>query len=256
MEKDRKIKALLVDDEVDVLSNLSFLLGKFCQDIEIIGLAKNVDDALGIVQIKDPEVVFLDIEMPGKDGFDFLDQLSERSFELIFVTSYNQHAIRAFRYSALDYLLKPIDIDDLKEAVDRVSLRISTHQESTLSIELIKEALSGSNPSKIALPTHQGTHLTPISDIIYIEADGSYCTVCIAGQNSLMLSKNLKEYEDLLQTAGFHRVHYSYLVNMNHIVKFSQLDGGSLSLSNNKIIPVSRRRKALFESRLKQFLGS
>ena len=149
MEKDRKIKALLVDDEVDVLSNLSFLLGKFCQDIEIIGLAKNVDDALGIVQIKDPEVVFLDIEMPGKDGFDFLDQLSERSFELIFVTSYNQHAIRAFRYSALDYLLKPIDIDDLKEAVDRVSLRISTHQESTLSIELIKEALSGSNPSNM-----------------------------------------------------------------------------------------------------------
>lgn len=255
MEKKSKIRALLVDDEEDVLSNLSFLLGKYCPIIEIIGLAKNADEAVGIVGEKNPEVVFLDIEMPGKDGFDFLDQISDRFFEIIFVTSYNQHAIRAFRYSALDYLLKPIDIDDLLDAVNRVTSRIQDHQNSSFSIDLIKEALSGAIPSKIALPTNKGTHLISISDIIFIEADGSYCSVHITGQNPLMLSKNLKEYEDLLQTSGFFRVHYSYLVNMNHIKNFSQIDGGTLIMSNNQNIPISRRRKALFESRLKQFLS-
>ncbi len=255
MEKDSKIRALLVDDEEDVLSNLSFLLGKYCPSIEIVGLAKNVDEALEIVRNMNPELVFLDIEMPGKDGFDFLDQLSERSFELIFVTSYNQHAIRAFRYSALDYLLKPIDIDDLMEAVSRVVTRINDHQNSSVSLDLIKEALSGVAPSKIALPTNQGSHLVSISDIIFIEADGSYCNVHMVEQKPLMLSKNLKEYEDLLQAQGFFRVHYSYLVNMNHIKQYSQKDGGTLIMTDMQNIPISRRRKALFENKLKEFLN-
>lgn len=237
------IKALIVDDELNNRENLHALLGQYCKDVEVIGLANSVDSAFAIIKSEKPDLVFLDIRMPEKDGFKLLESLSEITFEVIIVTAYNQYAIRAIKFCAVDYLLKPIDIIDLTKAVDQVARRINEKQENERLKQLISHMHLKDAPLKIGLASQNKVDFVEISTIIRCEADNNYTHVFLGKQQKMTISKTLKEFEDLLKDHGFIRIHQSHLVNALHIRSYQKSDGGYIQMNDGSIIPVSRARK-------------
>lgn len=239
------IKALLVDDEQGNLDNLSALLCKHCTEIEIVGKANSVAEAYLTMQQNDVQVVFLDIQMPYENGFELLKKFDKINFEVIFVTAFDLYGIQAVKFSALDYLLKPIDSKELISAVDKLALKINSKKEATL-IENLKLQLS--NPTdkakhKIALPSTNETFLIKIEDIIYCKSDNSYTTFYLKDNISHIICKSIKEYEILLSEYDFIRVHQSYLVNKEYVKSVSKKDGILLILIENHQVPVSKNRK-------------
>ncbi len=254
MESEPKIQALIVDDEEDVIQNLSFLINRYCPELSISGTARSVTEAIEKINDLGPQLVFLDIHLPGSSGFDLLDRIPQKDFELIFVTSYSQHAIRAFKYSAVDYLLKPVDIEELTIAVKKAIERIQSGELRFANHQLLGENLSKKIPSRLAVNTMEGIQVIKIADILSIEADGSYSTIYIKGDKRLVISKNLKEFQELLNDQEFFRVHNSHIVNIEHVLSVWKKEGGTIVLSDGREIPVSRRRRTLFEDYLKKAL--
>ncbi|MEA3480075.1 MAG: LytTR family DNA-binding domain-containing protein [Bacteroidota bacterium] len=237
------IRALIVDDELNNRENLHFLLREYCKDVEVIGLADSVDAAFKIIKSEEPDLVFLDIKMPEKDGFKLLESLNDITFEVIIVTAYNQYAIQAIKFCAIDYLLKPIDTVELSNAVDNVALRISEKQENQRLRQLISHMHEKDAPLKIGLASQNKVDFVEISRITRCEADNNYTHVFLDKNEKMTISKTLKEFEELLKDHGFIRLHQSHLINSAHIQSYQKSDGGYIQMTDGSIVPISRARK-------------
>lgn len=240
------IKAVLIDDEVDATESLQKMLEGYCKNVEVVGVAHSAEAAVKVIMEKKPNLVFLDIEMPGGSGFDLLKKLPERNFDVIFATAYDHYALKAIKYSALDYILKPIDIDDLVAAVDKVDQSIKQNGQYKY-YDTFLENVDDKSPKKVALPTSDGLKFIPLANIVRVEASGSYSIVYFSdGAKSLMISKTLKDVEELISNKKFFRLHNSHIVNIDHVTEYKRTDGGFVLLSDNSRAEISRRKKDAF----------
>ncbi|WP_425076825.1 LytR/AlgR family response regulator transcription factor [Psychroserpens sp. S379A] len=241
------LRAVIVEDERHSRETLKNLLEEFCVDITVIGTAANVNDAIKTIKELKPDVVFLDIELQTGTGFDVLSQVSHLNFEVIFTTAFEQYAIKAVKFSSLDYLLKPIDLDELQLAVNKAQTKknqaVYKKQLETLMLNL---KLQKPKLNKICLATSDGFEFIEINDIIYCKAEGSYTIFKLKNSEKLLVSKNLKEYENLLLEQGFMRVHNSFLINLKEVKKYMKADGGYIIMNNNDTVSISRSRKLDF----------
>ncbi|MFT3679076.1 MAG: LytTR family DNA-binding domain-containing protein [Ferruginibacter sp.] len=241
-----QLKAILIDDEVSSLQNLQQKLTEFCPDIKVIASTQKPEDAITLIQQQKPDVIFLDIEMPRMNGFRMLDKLENPDFEIIFTTAYNHYAIDAIRISAFDYLVKPIAIADLQQAVQRL---LSIRQKQTKEkIEILKTSLQDkkSQEDKIAIPTSDGIEFIPIKNIVHIESSSNYSKVFFTDNKHLLVTKLLKDFEDMLLPYHFYRIHHSHLINLSHIKKYLKNDGGQVQMQDGSTIDISRRKKEEF----------
>jgi two-component system, LytTR family, response regulator len=245
------IKTLIVEDEQKSREMLAGLVEKHCPELAVAGLASNVKEGVEMVRSLKPDLVFLDISMPDGSGFDLLEQVQGHRFELVFATASDAHAIKAIKYSACDYLLKPIDVEELKTAVSKVVSKkqnIPNMENLQFLIQHLRKA--DENFQKITLPTGNAYEIVNIKDIIRCEADGSYTTFYLTDKRKLLISAGLKHYEELLPETDFIRVHHHHLINMNHVVRFLKEDGGYAVMTDGSRIEISRRKKETFMERL------
>jgi len=239
------LKAILIDDEPGCLRSLAHDLGIHCPGVEILEQCDSGKEAIKAIHAHNPDVLFLDIDMPFINGFDLLEMVPDVDFEVIFTTAYDKYAIQAFRISAVDYLLKPIDVEPLKNAVEKVRIlreKGNTSKQISFLIQQIKD-LENNNVRKVALPTFDGLEFINMEDILYCQSDGAYSNVFFTDGNKLYISKTLRYLEDALCNFHFFRVHNSYIVNLHHVKKYSKTDGGMLILSNGEKVRVSRSKK-------------
>lgn len=241
------IRSIIVDDESKSISTLDKFLSDFCPEIEIIGTAANINKAKELIENLAPQLVFLDIEMPFGNGFDLLQSFEKINFEVIFITAFNQYAITAFRFSALDYLLKPVNISELQAAVARAAQRIK-EKASFQNYELLLKNLQTESVSEHQIVVHDtnGQHIFKLNEILYCVADGSYTHIHLVQGKVFVSSKNLKEYESLLPTSHFFRIHHGHIVNIAHIKQVLRGRGGSVSMKNGKELEISVRKKEAF----------
>lgn len=248
------IKCILVDDEKNALEMMEWLLKTYCPQIEIVAMCNSAEQGIAAIHEHKPDVVFLDIEMPRMNGFDMLEQFDKMFFDVVFCTAYDQFAIRAFKYSALNYLLKPVDPDDLKATVARIEEKksIPTREQFELLLQHIN-APAKTTPLRIALTTNDGMIFVPTSDIIYCEAESNYTSVVLTGGRKILVSKVLKEIDEALSGPDFCRVHSSYLININRIKKYVRGEGGYLLMDDDKSISISRNRRQEFMELFSRF---
>ena len=247
------IPALIVDDELNGRENLAGLLKAHCPIIHVTAEARSVSEAISAIEKYSPQLVFLDIEMPGGNGFQLLEHYNEFPFEVIFVTAYDNYAIKAIRFSAADYILKPINLNELKIAVEKASEQIKRKSENERIKQLYYNVHHPKDP-KIGLPTSDRIEFVEVIRIIRCQGDGNYTHIFFTDRKPLLVAKTLVEFEDLLHGHDFLRVHKTHLVNLNHVSAFLRNDGGELLLTNDERVSVSRRRKDEVVKRLKQFL--
>jgi two-component system LytT family response regulator len=246
------VNTLLIDDELNVLEALKEMLKLYCPEVNIIGSCGSIAESEEFLQTHEVDLVFLDIELRDGTGLELLNRLEKKDFQLIFVTAYNHYAIEAFKYSSVDYLLKPVDPDDLIEAVMRAH---SLMDKSRIHLQL-KTLLSNFQDlslqnRKLIVSDKEEINALPIKDILYLQADGAYTRFYLKDRH-IISSKNLKSYESLLKNAGFFRTHHSYLVNLAHMVSFSRHDN-VLFLQDGVNVPVSSRKRELLLERIKDF---
>lgn len=244
------IKAIIVDDEPYSATSLATLLERYCNTVKVTGIFQSGEDALPAIQAQQPQIVFLDIEMPGMNGFEMLEKLTEINFEIIFTTSYDQYAIKAIRFSALDYLLKPVDRDELQRAVQKVAERLHQPLPEQLEILLQKLHQPTSSIQKIALPTMEGLQMIAIDSIISCASDDNYTIFLLKNNQKLVVSRTLKVIEEMLEEYHFLRVHKSFLVNLNEVNKYIKGEGGYLIMSDGSTVDVSRTRKEILLKKL------
>jgi len=247
------VKTIIIDDEPDCCESLATLLERFCPEVQIAATCYSGSEALtAILEIK-PHLVFLDIEMPYMNGFELLEKLPVMDFEVIFTTSYDQYAVKAFRFSALDYLLKPIVREELRNAVEKVLNRKQSHLPQQLEILLQKINHTNNSVQRIALPTMEGLQLVPVHSIISCASDGNYTIFLMKDRQKLVISRSLKEVEEMLEDHSFLRVHNSYVVNLNEISKYVKGEGGYLVMCDGSTVDVSRSRKELMLKKLQPY---
>lgn len=237
------IKAIVVDDELSAIKSLTWEIENFCKDMEVQSSFSDPYEAISAINNLKPDCVFLDIEMPEMDGFQLLKNLKYRDFDLIITTAYDNYAIKAFKENAIDYLLKPVDTDDLKKSVAKI---VNNKEKNTLGVELKKvmeSIIPKDENSKVSFPLSGKTIFVKPSDIIYCKADGNYSNIYLNGDKKEMISKKLKEIEEMIGNDRFYRVHNSYLVNLNYIKEYVKSDGHYLVLDDGSSIPVARTKK-------------
>jgi two-component system LytT family response regulator len=246
------INAVLIDDEKHGLETLSMLLTRYCKEVNIVEMCNSAKKGVEAINKHKPDLVFLDIEMPMMNGFELLEQFNEISFAVIFTTSYDQYAIKAFRYSALDYLLKPIDPEELVVSVKKVASKKSLPFAEQFDILLKQIKHKGTGFEKIAVPTIEGFELIRADQIIRCEADDNYTHLYLKNKTKIVASRMLKEMEELLEGfQSFVRVHNSHLVNMNEVSKYIRGEGGYLLMSDGSTVSISKSRR---ESLIKWFV--
>lgn len=248
------IRCILIDDETNSLEMMEWLLKTYCPQITVEAMCDSAQLGIEAIRRHKPDVVFLDIEMPHMNGFDMLEQFDTLDFDVVFCTAYDQFAIRAFKYSALNYLLKPVDPDDLQETVRRIESRQTAPTRA--QIELLMQGLQQVQKpgvSRIALTTGDGLLFVSTSDILYCQAESNYTSVVLADGKKIVVSKVLKDIEEALSGADFYRVHNSFLVNINRIQKFVRGDGGYVVMEDGADISISRSRRQEFMDRFSKF---
>jgi two-component system LytT family response regulator len=238
------MKVILVDDELVANESLALIIQEYLPEVEIVGTARSASEARGLIAFHKPDLVFLDIEMPGEDGFDFLKGLNNIDFLIIFVTAYNQYAIQAFKFSAIDYLVKPVKITELIDAVKRA--RILIERNEITDYRTLLENIQSKKPSKIALNTNDSREYINIDDIIHIEGDVNYSKFYLAEKRVIMVSKTLKIFEEMLSGHGFYRTHKSSLVNLKHVKRILSRDGLTIEMSDGSQAVLSRHAKDEF----------
>ena len=238
------MRVIHIEDNPAARNNLLGLIKEEHPDIEYIDSAKNV--AEGIQSIKDhhPDLVFLDIEMPDGSGFDVLQKVSDLNFQIIFISSHEKYALRAIKFSALDYILKPIDPEELKRAIDKAKSEIE-HHKTQKRIQTLLENLNRTKreQEKLVLKDKYGLQIVQIKDIIHLEANGSYTKFYLHEQDSILVSKGLKDYENILSTDLFFRCHQSHLINIDHLQRFDKRDGDYLILKDGSRVPLATRKR-------------
>src|SRR4051812_814682 len=237
------IKAIIVDDEPFCCEALETLLSRYCPQVEVINICHSANKALKIIAEQKPQLLFLDVEMPQMNGFELLQKLPGADFNLIFTTSYDQYAIKAIRFSALDYLLKPIDRDELQQAVEKAVSHKRDPIAAQLALLFQKVAHPTTNIIKIALPTLEGLQMVTVDEIITCRSDRNYTILHLKNKQKLVVSRTLKDIEELLEDYPFIRVHHSCMVNINEINKYVRGEGGLILMSDGTTVDVSRSRK-------------
>jgi two-component system LytT family response regulator len=246
------IRSVIIDDEPGNIITLTEALKEYCPLVRVEGSATNPVKGYELIQEINPGLVFLDIEMPYGNAFDLLDKLAPVSFEVIFVTAFNDYAIKAIRYAALDYILKPININELKEAVNKAIKRLEEKNINTRINSLLNNfKLQDQTSHKIGLPVVDGFRFEDINNIMYIQAEGNYTFVFIEGEKKELVTKSLKEFEDVLPATLFCRVHHSCIININFVKKYFKGRGGYVGMKDGTAIEVSARRKNDFFERFR-----
>ena len=243
------IKAIIVDDEPYCCESLVTLLERYCPSVKVADICYSGEAALTAIKEQQPQILFLDIEMPRMNGFELLEKLPEVHFEIIFTTSYDRYAIKAIRFSALDYLLKPVDREELQRAVQKVTQRLHYPLPQQLDI-LLHRLHQPSSIQKIALPTMEGLQMIALDSIISCASDSNYTIFLLKNKQKLIASRTLKEIEELLEEYSFLRVHHSHVVNLNEVNKYIKGEGGYLLMSDDSTVDVSRSRKEMLLKKL------
>jgi two-component system, LytTR family, response regulator len=240
------LKAILVDDELSSLQNLQQKLTEFCPEIKIIAMSQKPEEAIFLIKHHNPDVLFLDIEMPRISGLRILDELKDIRSEIIFTTAYNHYAIEAVRISAFDYLVKPIAVEELQSAVQRLVLQHNKHVFEKLDV--LKRSLqeNKTQDGKIAIPTSEGMEFLEIKNIIRIESSSNYSKIFLLNGHSMLVTRLLKDFEEILLPYRFYRVHHSHLINLTYIKKYIRGEGGQVVMQNGDVIDVARRKKEEF----------
>lgn len=257
MSTDRKITALIVDDEEFARENLRMLVEDFCENVQLVGAAASAAQARSLIEELNPDMVFLDIMMPGEDGFMFLQSMPERTFQVVFTTAFRDYALKAIKESAVDYLEKPIDIDDLQKAIQKVKELIAQKKNSRVSDTRIAKVLENialtNSVEKTVIPTKDGLAIVKNTDIIHLEAFENYTTIFLVGGKKYVSSKTIKAFEDKLDPNMFFRLHKSHIVNIaHHLKEFNRTDGNIAIMSDGTQIPVARRKLQEFLDKLTQ----
>lgn len=238
------LRTILIDDEIHSLESLCLDLKKYCPGVEIVDSCKGAKAGLEGILKHEPDLVFLDIEMPGMSGFELLQQVGHRDFDVIFTTAFDEYAIQAFKVSALDYLLKPIDHNELRAAVQKVQEKQeSSDSHKKLDILLTNLEASNAGFDKLAIPSLKGLDFVNVQDILYCVGDGNYTTIHTMHGEKFVISRTMKETEELLQNHTFFRTHQSYLVNLKGIKQYIRGSGGQLVMQDGSVIQVARARK-------------
>ncbi|HOY47973.1 MAG TPA: LytTR family DNA-binding domain-containing protein [Flavobacteriales bacterium] len=246
------IKAILIDDERPSREALQNKIVMHCQDVDLVCMCNSAQEGLDAIIKYNPDLVFLDIEMPLMNGFSFLEQVIDRSFQVIFTTAYDHYAIQAIRFSAIDYLVKPIDVDDLKAAVERVKSSLANQSQDKRLEFLLKNLQQGQTPKTLAITTGQGLLFLNFSDITYLAADGNYTYIHTLNQK-ILSSKTLREFEDILPSQLFFRIHHSYIIHLEHLKEYHRGEGGEVVMRDGNHLPVARRRKDELLETIKRF---
>jgi two-component system LytT family response regulator len=241
------LTAVLVDDEQNNLNSLTEKINRHCPEVNIIAGCDNAKDAITTIDSLQPDIVFLDIEMPVMNGFLMLQQLTFKNFELIFTTAYDHYAVKAIRFSALDYLVKPIEIEDLQRAVNRAAEKRNNSAPNRRLELLLDNLVSKRNTfRRIAVPTAAGLEFINIDDIVCLVANINYTYFHLNGKNKYTVSRTLKDFEDMLPPETFLRIHNSYIINKNFVEKYIRGEGGQVVMTNGMVLDVSKRKKSEF----------
>lgn len=246
------IKAIIVDDEPDCCELLATLLNRYCVDVKILDICYSGEAAIQSINEYQPDILFLDIEMPFMNGFEVLERLTDINFDIIFTTSYDQYAIKAIRFSALDYLLKPIDREELQKSVQKAVQQSRHALPEQLTILLDKLKKPAQSISKVPIPTLEGFRLIAVDNILRCESEGNYTFLFLKSKEKVTASRTLKEMEEILEDFPFLRVHHSHIVHTREVEKYVRGEGGYLVMSDGTTVNVSRSRKDLL---LKYFMG-
>ncbi|TNE55799.1 MAG: response regulator transcription factor [Bacteroidetes bacterium] len=246
---EKRIRAIIVDDEALARETLALFLYRIHPEIEILGQAENVQKAHDLIREHQPEIVFLDVEMPGGNGFDLLDKFKEDiNFKVIFTTAYGHYAIQAIRYASFDYILKPLNPVEIKNAIERYLKYRSGNNQLEVST-LLQNVSEGSGNEQLILPNRNDQVVYKLKNIILLEASGSYTKFYIDGGESILTSKNLKKYEEMLNEDVFVRIHKSHIVNLKYVKRYSKKNHGEVELTDGNIISISRQRKHHFQNK-------
>jgi len=240
------LNVVIIDDEPDAVKFIQGIIEEYCPNLVIAGTANSARDGVSVITQKKPDLVFLDVQMPHGSGFDLLSSFPEKSFDVIFITAFNHYAIQAIKFSAVDYILKPVNISEFIEAVSKVEQKRASREYRNLDDSNLLENLKTPVPSKLAIPTNDGIEYLNTSDIIRIEADRSYSWFYLTDKKRYLVSRNLKEYQELLQDLNFFRPHNSHLINMIYVKKFIRHEGGYIEMTDGSNVPISRGKRDLF----------
>lgn len=249
------LKALLIDDEINNLNNLAFMLQHDCSGIEVAGMVNSAPHARAWLQENEADVLFLDINMPGENGFDLLKSITSGKYKVIFVTAHNEYALQAIKASALDYLVKPVNIEELIAAVEKLKTAIANpvavSQNKQLLEHLLQSVTHQQQLKKIALPQLGGISFIEVDDIVSLQADSNYTIIHMNNMQKLVISKTLKDFEELLDANYFARIHKSYIVHLKYIKEYSTADGGVVKMTDGNQWSISRRQLELFLDKMK-----
>jgi two-component system, LytTR family, response regulator len=240
------LRAVIIDDEQDAVQFIESIIGEYCPNVEVVGKAHSARDGVTVITETHPDLVFLDVQMPHGSGFDLLSSFSEKTFDVIFITAFNHYAIQAIKFSAVDYILKPINISEFIEAVSKVEEKRSSHEYKNLDYRALLENIKSPRPTKLAIPTAEGIEYLNTTELIRLEADRSYTWFHLTGNRKYLVSRNLKEYQELLNDMNFFRPHNSHLVNLEHVKKYVRHEGGYIEMTDNSSVPLSRGKRDLF----------
>lgn len=241
-----QLKAILIDDELPSLQNLEHKIREFCPDLNIIAVTQKPEEAIELIEYHRPDVIFLDIEMPRMNGFKMLEEIKEKDFDIVFTTAYNLYAVDAIRISAFDYLVKPVAVHDLQNCVAR--LYKDQSKQIPEKLDVLRQNLSDSRSQndKITISTNEGVEFIQISQIMRIESSSNYSKIFFKDGRSLLVTKLLKDFEEILLPYRFYRIHNSHLINLSYIKKYIRGDGGQVIMQNGEVIDVARRKKEEF----------
>ena len=239
-------KIIIIDDEPRARSSIEKIISSNISEVEIVATGEDVKSGVKVINKYQSDIVLLDINLPDGSGFDILNQLPQKNFKLIFITAYEEHALSAFKVSAIDYIVKPIDYTELVAAIERAKKEISSkNTEETIKNYFENAANKNNKEKKIVLKTAESIHILKITDIIRCQADNNYTKFFLKGQKPIFVSNTLKEYDEILSNYNFFRTHQSHLVNLEHIIRFDKRDGGSIIMSDEGSVPVSVRKRNL-----------
>ena len=248
------INAIIIDDSPEAVNLLEGLIKEYCIDINILATAYDVNDGIDKIKDLNPDLIFLDIEIGEQTGFDILNSLDNINFEVIFTTAFNNYAIEAFKFNAVHYILKPIDKNELIDAVKRVTEKKGKIGNAVENVKALLQQLDQPKYRKVALHTEEGIKYINSNEIVHVKADGSYSTVHLEGGKSYILSKLLKEFEKELDQNLFYRVSKSHIVNLNHVQMYKRIDGGTVEMIDGTNIIIPRRKREDFIAAMNRFI--
>ncbi len=246
------MKTIIIDDEAHCREVLRMQLNRYCPELNIIACCASADEGQTAIERHQPDLVFLDVEMPDADGFSLLENCTWRQFSVIFTTAHDRYAIKAIRHSALDFLLKPIDKSDLTQAVEKAThLHPAAEMQADTILRLLREQMP--QFERIALPTFDGLRMLPVKDILYCESEGSYTRIILDQcARPVMVCKSLRDVDDILRDKGFFRAHNSFIINLAHMNKYIKGDGGDIVMADGRSVPLARNRKQEFLERIEK----